>query len=133
MSDGKIDRQKLGKLVFSDKNLLKKLEQIIHPKVEKELEKIFNNVKGNVFVSVPQLYEAGFDKLFDRVILVTADENTRLERLMKRNNLSKKEAVLRINSQISQEEKIIRADYVIENNSSKESVLNQLENIIKQL
>ena len=132
-TDGRIDRKKLGKLVFADKNLLKKLEQVIHPKVKEELNIIFNNAEENIFVSVPQLYEAGFEGLFDKVILVTADENTRLERLMKRNNLTREEAVLRIKSQIHQEEKIAKADYIIENNTSKEYVLNELNILIEKL
>ena len=134
-TDGTIDRKKLGALVFSNNELRKKLEAIIHPKVKSKILKIFDDNKdcSAVFVSVPLLYESGFDKLFDKVILVTANNNIRLQRLMKRNNLTEQEAVLRMNSQMAQEEKIERADYVIPNNSAIEDLetyVNKVLNLI---
>ncbi len=121
--NGKIDRKKLGELVFSNPDLKKKLEEIIHPQVKREILKIFEQNLPYVFISVPLLFETGFDRLFDKIIFVSADSSIRLERLMKRNNFSESEALLRINSQAGEEEKIQKSDFVIYNNSS----LNELE------
>ena len=117
-TDGKIDRKKLGELVFSNPDLKKKLEEIIHPQVKQEILKIFEQDLPVVFISIPLLFETGFDSLFDKVIFVSADSNIRLERLMKRNNFTKEEALRRIQSQGAEEEKIQKSDFVICNNST---------------
>ena len=134
-TDGKIDRKKLGSLVFSNSDLRKKLEELTHPRVKSEILSLFEKHKEDkfVFVSVPLLYEAGFDDIFDKVIFVSVNKDIQLKRLMQRNNLSEKEAMLRISAQMSQDEKIKCADFVIENNSSLEALNVQLENIIGKL
>lgn len=133
LTDNKIDRIKLGHIVFSDKQKLNLLESIIHPQVRQELEKIFKKDYKIVFISVPQLFEAGFESLFDKIILVTADKEIRLNRLMKRNNLSEEDARIRINSQMSQEKKIPISDYIIENNTSIENIEYKIKEILKDL
>ena len=117
-TDGKIDRKKLGELVFSNPDLKKKLEEIIHPQVKQEILKIFEQDLPVVFISIPLLFETGFDRLFDKIIFVSADSKLRLERLMKRNNFTKEEALRRIQSQGAEEEKIQKSDFVICNNST---------------
>ena len=117
-TDGKIDRKKLGELVFSNPDLKKKLEEIIHPQVKQEILKIFEQDLPVVFISIPLLFETGFDRLFDKIIFVSADSKLRLERLMKRNNFTKEEALRRIQSQGAEEEKIKKSDFVICNNST---------------
>ena len=110
---------------------MKKLEKIIHPEVKKALLKIFENDYEVVFVSVPQLFEAGFDDLFDKIIFISADENLRIKRLMQRSDLTEKEAQTRIDSQKSEAEKISKCDFVIQNNGSKKELFNQIENILQ--
>ena len=134
-TNGKIDRKKLGRLVFSDPELKKKLEMIIHPQVKEILNNIFEKHKNDkfVFVSVPLLFEAGFDGMFDKIILVTTNEKTRLERLMKRDNLTKEEALSRIKSQISEKEKIKKSDFIIENSSNFHNLENQTDQILALL
>ena len=83
-TDGKIDRQKVASIVFNDAQMLKQLEAIIHPLVREELLRIFAKDYKIVFVSVPQLFEAGFNQMFDKIIYITADKSIRLKRLMKR-------------------------------------------------
>ena len=84
---GNIDRRALGEKVFSDPVERKKLEDYIHPKVKDEIIKIFSETKDKyVFVSIPLLFETGFDKLFDKILFVQCNDELRLERLMKRNN-----------------------------------------------
>lgn len=128
---GNVDRRVLGEKVFSDPIARKKLEEYIHPKVKDEILKIFSESKDKyVFVSIPLLFETGFDKLFDKIIFVQCDDELRLKRLMKRNNFTKKQALKRMNSQLPQDEKIKKSDFVIHNNSSKEELSVQVENII---
>ena len=85
---GDVDRKALGEKVFKDPEARKKLEEYIHPKVKQEILEIFGAPHDIVFVSVPLLFEANFDKMFDKILFVAADDNLRLERLMKRNNLT---------------------------------------------
>lgn len=134
-TNGVVDRKKLGELVFSDSELRKKLEEIIHPKIKQKILEIFEKHKNDklVFVSVPLLYEAGFENLFDKVILITTNPDIQLERLMSRNNYTKEEALKRINSQLPQDEKIKKADYVISNDSTVEELEKKIINCINQL
>ncbi len=134
-TNGIIDREKLGKLVFNNPVLKTKLENIIHPLIKEEILKIFaeNKDENIIFISVPLLFETDFYKLFDKILFISADENLRLERLQKRNNLSKEDALLRINAQISQEEKIKKSDYVIENNTTIDNLEKEVLIFIRKL
>lgn len=133
LTNGEIDRKKLGKIVFSDKKKLKLLELILHPKIVTELLKIFQRETGIVFVSVPQLFEANMEMLFDKKIFVTAKRETRLARLMERNNFSEEYALKRIDAQIPDEQKTNLCDYVIDNNSTMESLNNQIELVLSSI
>jgi len=132
---GKIIRNKVASIVFSNRQKLKDLESIIHPEVKKEVEKFVENNKNQkiVAVSVPQLYETGWEKDFDYVLLVAADEDIRIKRLMNRNNLSEEGAKKRIEAQLSQKEKIKLADFVIFNNQDINFAKNQLEDVLEKL
>ena len=132
---GSIDRQKLAKIVFNNSELLKRLENIIHPEVIDEVLKFFNKNRDEklVFVSVPLLYEINCAYLFDKVILVYSDDKIREERLIKYRNFSRNDALLRMRSQISQEKKIKSADYVIYNDTDIKSFSVQLNKVIKEI
>jgi len=134
-TNGKIDRQKLGNLVFSDSNIKKQLENIVHPQVKQKISELFEKHRDEefIFVSVPLLYESGFDAIFDKVILITTDKETQLKRLISRNNLTEEEALKRIYAQIPQEEKIKKADFVINNNSTLQSLHEKLLEVIQKL
>lgn len=132
---GEISREKLGNLVFAKPDLKKVLEDIIHPEVRKELRKVFNfsGIADIMFVSVPLLFEAHFDDMFDKSILVYANDDIRLQRLMIRNDLTEEQAQLRINSQMPQDEKASKVDYIIHNNSSIKDFENEIFNVLKEL
>ena len=134
-TDGKIDRKKLGEVVFSNPDLKKKLENLTHPKIKEKILELFELHKDEkyVFVSVPLLYEAGFEDIFEKVIFISVDKDIELKRLISRNNLTEEEALLRINSQQSQEEKIKKADFVIENNSSIEELKEKINKVLELL
>ncbi len=127
LENGQVSRKKLGALVFQNQKLKQKLENIIHP----EIKAMVTNIKSEnpVFISVPLLYEAGMEYLFDYVIFVSADENIRLKRLMKRNNFTKEEALLRIKAQSSEDEKIQKSDFIIKNNGN----INEINLIVDQI
>lgn len=129
---GTSDRKMLAKIVFADVNKLKLLESIIHPQVKEKLLKIFNTEENIVFISVPQLFEAGFENLFDKIIYITAEETIRKERLMKRNSLTPEEAQRRIKAQ-KEDNKKERANFIIENNDSLDKLREQIQEILEQL
>ncbi len=134
-TDGKIDRQKLGKLVFENQEIKKQLEEIVHPKVRERILQIFekHRLEKVVFISVPLLFEAGFDDLFNKIIFIKVNEIMQLNRLMERNGFSKDEALLRIKSQMSQAEKAKKSDFVIENNSSLKDLEDNLKIVLRKL
>ncbi len=126
------ERSEVSKIVFDDKNKLKTLENIIHPMIKDEMFKIFDENKGQdkIFVSGALLFESGFSKFFDKTIFVEADTKLRLERLMKRNNLSETEALKRINSQ--QNNKHL-ADILIQNNGTIDELKQRVKEALKLL
>lgn len=133
--NGKISRQKLGALVFDDKNLKEKLENIVHPEIKDRLKKIFeeNKLEKYIFVSIPLLFEIGWRNLFDKILFIYTEDKIRLNRLMQRNNFTKDEALARIKSQLPQEEKVKVSDFIINNNHSIDVLQKYIERFIIQL
>ena len=135
LEDNKINRQKLGELVFGNSSNLNVLNSIIHPEIRKKiLEKIDkNNDKELIFIDVALLFEAKFDDLVDKIIVVYVDGNTQLTRLMKRNSISKKEALSRIVSQMSPIEKAKLGDYTVNNNLDVINTYEQVDKVLSEL
>lgn len=133
--NGRISRQKLGALVFDDKNLKEKLENIVHPEIKDRLKKIFeeNKLEKYIFVSIPLLFEVGWRNLFDKILFIYTEDKIRLNRLMQRNNFTKDEALARIKSQLPQEEKVKVSDFIINNNHSIDVLQKYIERFIIQL
>lgn len=133
--NGKISRQKLGALVFDDKNLKEKLENIVHPEIKDRLKKIFeeNKLEKYIFVSIPLLFEVGWRNLFDKILFIYTEDKIRLNRLIQRNNFTKDEALARIKSQLPQEEKVKVSDFIINNNHSIDVLQKYIERFIIQL
>lgn len=135
LEDNKINRQKLGELVFGSSSNLNVLNSIIHPEIRKKiLQKIDkNNDKELIFIDVALLFEAKFDDLVDKIIVVYVDENTQLTRLMKRNSISEKEALSRIVSQMSPIEKAKLGDYTVNNNLDVINTYEQVDKVLSEL
>ena len=134
LENKEIDRQKLGKIIFNDECKKKVLEDIIHPEVIKTIFEKIEEIKfDNVFVSMPLLYEIGFEKYVDKVIVVYADEKTQIERLMRRDNINREYAVNKIRNQMSLNEKIKKCDFVIDNSKEKEKTIDEIEKVLKKL
>jgi dephospho-CoA kinase len=133
-SEGNIDRKKLARIVFNDYEKKRILENILHPKVNQEIDRrIEINKKENsdkvLFVSVPLMIETGSYKKYDKVVLVYAPRELQIKRLIENKGYSYEEALARINAQMDIEEKRKYADYIIENTGS----IQELEEKVKQL
>ncbi|EGK8088800.1 dephospho-CoA kinase [Campylobacter lari] len=135
---GKIDRKKLGVIVFNDLNAKKKLEGFLHPKIKEEiLQKALILDKKNkaFFIELPLFFENNHYQDLGKSILIYAPKEILLKRLMQRDNLDENEALKRINLQLDIEEKLKKADFVIKNISSyekfEENVLNFLKHTLK--
>ena len=135
LEDNKINRQKLGEFVFGNSSNLNVLNSIIHPEIRKKiLQKIDkNNDKEFIFIDVALLFEAKFDDLVDKIIVVYVDKNTQLTRLMKRNSISEKEALSRIVSQMSPIEKAKLGDYTVNNNLDVINTYEQVDKVLSEL
>lgn len=133
--NGKISRNKLGAIVFKDKEKLKTLENIIHPVIKAKINSFFenNSVENIALAVVPLIFEAKMADMFDKIILVAVDKEIQLERLMKRNNFTNEEAFLRINSQMPQSDKIDKVDFVLWNNGSTQEITALTKELIKNL
>jgi dephospho-CoA kinase len=120
LRDGEIDRAKLGEIVFKDAQQRKKLEAIIHPRVQEALaQKIKTLNPGDVLVyEIPLLVETGAADKFDYIITVEADIENRLDRLFER-GMDEDEAERRIAAQASQAEREAVADRVIINDGDR--------------
>ncbi len=113
--DGNLDKKKLSEIVFSDKEKLKRLNELTHPAIMNEAIKRMSG-KGIFFCEVPLLFECGYEKLFDKIIVVLRDASERVSAIVNRDKIEEKEAYSRINSQIDYEKLQFEKYYVIHNN-----------------
>lgn len=129
-----INRARLGSIVFQNEDKREKLNSIVHPEVRLEMkrrqEQLISEGAKAVVLDIPLLFESNLKHLVDKVIVVYTGEKNQLERLMKRNNFSKEEALSRINAQMPLKEKVKFADAVINNDGTLEETEQQLENIL---
>ena len=121
-TDGEIDRRQLAAVIFADRAARKQLEDILHPAIrereEQQVEAWAATVESGIAVSeAALLYETGGATRYDRMVVVAAIEETRLQRLIARGNTAE-DARLRMAAQMNQQEKIEQADYVIDNDGS---------------
>jgi dephospho-CoA kinase len=121
-TDGSLDRKALGRIVFSDAAARRVLEEIIHPAVaERATRKIDEErLKGSpvVFYVVPLLFEVGLASMMNEIWVVTVDAETQLARLMKRDGIDREEALRKMAAQMLIDEKVARADVVIDNSAT---------------
>lgn len=123
INNHKIDRKNLGKIIFSNPQAKKILEDFTHPKIRiKILEQmqILEQENKPFFIEIPLFFESGTYKNLGKVILIYTSKELSLKRLMQRDNLNKEEALKRINALIDIEKKVSLADFVITNESSYE-------------
>lgn len=132
-----INRQKLAEIVFSDREKLAKLNEIVHPQVFKEDERITNEIKdldpdAIIIKDIPLLFEITHPVHMDKIVVVSASAQTQLRRL-KEKGMSQEDAQRRIKSQLPLKEKIKSADFVINNDGPLEETKRQVEEIYSLL
>lgn len=130
--EGNIDRKKLAKIVFDDKDKLTKLNNVIHPKVKKHFKEWLHQHSKEKFIvkEVAILFETNGNLECDKVILVTAPKEIRINRVVKRDKISEKEVLARMKHQLSEEEKIMKSDFII-HNIKLEDTYNQVDELLK--
>lgn len=129
VKDGKVDKSVLREEVFSDEKKRKTLNALAHPEIRRKIEEI----TGDAVVEVPLLFESGMTDLFDRVIVVTAGEDVRINRIVSTRNISKDLAKNIIKNQTTDDERLKRADYVAINDGTRKDLYEQAKNIIKRI
>ncbi|MDA45419.1 dephospho-CoA kinase [Listeria monocytogenes] len=136
LADGTLDRAKLGEIIFKDKEKREKLNEITHPRVKDYMlearERFFRAGEELVFFDIPLLFESHLESLVDQIVVVWTTPETELKRLMERNNLTKEDALRRIESQMGIDEKARKADFVIDNNESLEKTQKQVYTFIER-
>lgn len=139
--DKTINRKALGKIIFSNKEAREKLNSITHPYIFQSIkDKIDQLSKNNsvIFIDIPLLFEQYSSLIqhgisFDEIWLVYVDRDTQLDRLMKRDNITRDEAMRKIESQMDIEEKKKRASKIIDNRGDIDSLEKQLDEILVEL
>lgn len=131
---GKVNRKKLAEMIFSNPQKLKLLNEIMHPKmlemILKRSERLSKSCK-NVFVEAAVLFEIGLEKYVNYIIVTDCPDEIKIRRLIERNHMSFEEARKRLNSQLSREEFLKKADFVIDTSDGIEWTREQVSNMLK--
>lgn len=132
--NGEFDRIALYQKAFADEEKVKKLNALVHPVVIKEINKLMSFYKSDqiVFVEAALIFESSMEKLFDYIILIIADEKIRIDRTVKRENISREEVKQRMKYQIPDELKKEKSDFTFYNNGTV-AELEQKANLLLQL
>lgn len=140
-SDRTINRKALGKIIFNDEELRVKLNNITHPFIGKSIkDELVKKCKGGnvIFLDIPLLFEQydiweEYDIQFDETVLVYLDEDTQIERLKKRDNISLEEALTKIKSQLSMDEKLRKSSKTIDNSGNIQQLNEQIDKLLLEL
>ena len=134
---GELDRAELGKIVFSDPEARRTLDSIIHPIVRQLAAERFREIgeRGEPLAcyEVPLLYEVGLDRTYHPVLVVSAPLQQREQRIAQRDGFDSKQIAARIAAQMPLEEKVRRADYVIDNTGTREELVEATDAVLSAL
>ena len=140
ISNGKLDRKVLANLVFSGEGSGERrqtLNSIAHKHIREKTKSLIEKYKNEgaigVVIDAPLLFESSFDKLCTYVICVIADENIRMERIIKRDEITGKQAFLRIKTQLPDSYLVENSDYTITNNGTEEELRDATFEVVKKL
>lgn len=137
LPDGTLDRKALGSLVFTDGTARKDLNAIVHPAIAALAEARLQELSGQglplIVYEAPLLFEAGAAERVDAVLVVRLDEDLQLRRLRERDDLDERSARARIASQMPQEEKVARADFLVDNSGSLQQTEEQVRRLFNRL
>ena len=131
-SDGTLDRQALGEIVFADETARSRLNSIIHPRVRAESRRRREAAEhGSIVVEdIPLLVDTGQQDRFDEVVVIYAPVQERIRRLTEDRGMSQEEAESRIDSQVSDVERHAAATVVVDNSTSKEQLEAQIDRLM---
>ena len=134
-SNRSINRQALAAIVFGDRRKLRRLERIIHPRVAREQQRITRHIAERsphavVVYEVPLLFESGAHKRVDKIIVVTADRETQIARLKRRNRLGRQQALRRIKNQMALARKVGLADAVLDGTDDKIALRKEVRRLL---
>ena len=136
-SDGSLNRKALGNIVFNDDQKLVLLNGLTHPKIKEKIlnkiDEIRNIGKSLVVIDAALLIEGGYLDILDKLIVITCKESIQISRIQLRDNLTKEQAISRMNSQMSQDEKIKYADYIIDNSGDTNNLKYKAEELIRYM
>jgi dephospho-CoA kinase len=134
LEDGSLDRKYISEVVFNNPQVLSKLNYIVHPAVREDSERWAKAQKGDAYVlkEAALLVESDSYKDLDKLIVVTAPIETRIQRVMKRDHVNKEAVLAREKNQMSEDKKIELADYKI-NNDGTEALIPQIHKIHQEL
>ena len=131
--DGTVDRTKLGPIVFSSPENMAKLNSIMHPLIQDMIQAQLTEYSSNgtdvVVVEAAVLIEANWQALFDEIWGVTSEREIVIERLKERNSLTREDAIARIDSQMSQDERIEHSNVVVANDGTTAELADNVEKI----
>lgn len=135
--DGTLNRKKMAKTVFTEKEKLKKLNALMFPyiieRIQDEIKQLRQKGEPIIVLDAPTLFESGADKDCDYVVSVTADPALRMQRIVRRDNLTQEEAMQRISAQHDEEYYKSRSWKVLENNGSVDELKNQTSVLLSRL
>ena len=136
--DRSLDRAKIGDIVFPDPEERKKLEGFIYPRLFEEYSRRIREIEQNdpdalVLADTPLLFEAHLEGMFDKIVVVYATREQQIQRLTERDGLDRDAVLARLDAQIPTEEKLDRADYVIQNCDSIEDMEREVNALFDKL
>ena len=136
--DRTINRSRLGKIIFTDEKERRFLNKLIHPlvleKKKEAIQKIEEKGRHTIFISEAALtIEAGYSDLFDKVIVVYCKKEVQIERIMKRDQISRAEAIKKLKSQMDPGKKLEYADYIINTSGPFKSTVEETERVYRSL
>jgi dephospho-CoA kinase len=135
--DGALDRRRLGALVFADAQARADLEAIVHPRVREAtaawLDRLADGGESLAVVDIPLLYETGRDRDFDRVIVTSCPRSQQVARIVERDGLTPGDAEARIDAQWPTDEKVRRADFVVDTGGTFGDSNRQIDRIVERL
>lgn len=137
LQDQIINRNELAKIIFSDNKERKFVESVIHPRVQEEIQKQLAHFEKEsaqiVVLEIPLLFEVKLEGEVDKVIVVRCDYEQQIARCEKKFGITREETIARIKSQKPIEEKLAKADYIIDNSGSKSETALQTRRIFHEL
>ncbi|MDD5475216.1 MAG: dephospho-CoA kinase [Syntrophales bacterium] len=136
--DRSLDRKKLADIVFGDPEKRKKLEEMTHPEIYGEFVRELNEIEALdpgaiILADVPLLIESNLQHMFEKLMVVYVPEEMQIDRLMARDGISRDEALLRLKSQLSIDDKVALADFVVRNEGSLAGTRGQVDDLWEKL